>query len=119
MSNLHLMALRAPVGSEKIGDEAAVTLFRTRFGAKERCALRPGSRVERLRNSALLHKGKKACFVGSPILRIAIGVEKVSRWRELRFVGIADGGNSLKEKLEVRIFGEAGELPAAVEADID
>jgi len=46
MPNLDIMSLRAPMRGEKIGDEAAVTLFRTRFGAKQRCVLRPGSRLE-------------------------------------------------------------------------
>ena len=105
--------------SEQIGDEAAVTFFRAGFGAKKRRVLRPGSRFERLRDSALAHKGEKADLVGSPILRIAISVEKFSRWRELRFVGIDNARHFFQEERQVGIFGEAGELSATVEAYVD
>lgn len=119
MSNLNVMSLRAPMRGEQVGDKAAVTLFRAGFGAKKRCVLRPGSCFERLRDSALSHKGKKTGFVGSPVLRITIGVEQFSSWRELWFVGIAYARHFVEEERQVGIFCEAGELSAAIEADID
>ena len=63
MTSLDLMALGPPVRSEQVGDEPAMTFFRAGFGTKQGRSLRPGRRIECLRDSALPHQREEFDFV--------------------------------------------------------
>jgi hypothetical protein len=119
MANFDGIALLAPVACEEIGDETAMAFLWARLGTKKGDTWRPGRRVQTCRDAALFHRREKICFIRGPIFRAAIRLEKFRRWSEQRLVEVFDSGDSFQEEGKVRVLGEAGELAAAVLADVN
>ena len=119
MANFDGVTLLPPVAGEKIGDEAAMAFLRAGFGAEKRDVGRPRRRVETCGDTALFHRREKKCFIGRPIFRTAIGLEKFRRWSEQRLMPVFDSGDFSQKKREVRMLGESGELAAAILTDVD
>jgi hypothetical protein len=119
MANFDGVALLAPVAGEKIGDEAAMAFLRAGFGAKKRDLGRPRKRVETRGDTALFHDCEKIRFIGGPIFGAAIGLEEFRRRGEQRLVEVLDSGDCFQKEGEVRMLGEAGELAAAILANVD
>src|SRR5216683_4729316 len=119
MANFDDVALLAPVAGEKISDEAAMTFLRNGFGTEKRDPGRPRRRVHICRDIARFHGREKFCFIGGPIFRATIGLEKLRRWSEQRFIQVFDSGDFFQKKGKVRVLGETGELAAAILADVN
>jgi hypothetical protein len=119
MANFDGSALLAPVAGEKIGDEAAMAFLRAGFGAKKRNLGRPRKRVETCGDTAFFHRREKICFIGGPIFRKAISLEKFRRRGEQRLVEVFNSGNCSQKEGEVRMLGESRELAAAILANVD
>src|SRR6266852_557947 len=114
MAEFDGVSLFAPVRCEKLGDEAAVTFFRTGLGAKKRDFRRPGRSVQFERDAALLQRGQKSGFVDGPVFVEAIILEEFRRRSEQRLVGVGDAGDFLEKETEIGMLGEAGKLAGAL-----
>jgi hypothetical protein len=119
MANFDGVALLAPVAGEKIGDEAAMAFLRAGFGAEKRDLGGPRERVETCGDTALFHHCEKIRFIGGPILGAAISLEKFRRRGEQRLVEVFNSADFSQKEGEVRMLGEAGELAAAILANVD
>ena len=119
MPNFDRVAVLAPEGGEKIGDEAAMALLGTGLGTEKRDFGRPRRSVQVCRDTALFHRREKICFIRRPIFRAAIILEKFRRRSKQWFMQVFDPGDFLQKKGKVRMLGKRGELAAAVLADID
>ena len=66
-----------------------------------------------------MHQRQETSLVSGPIFTVAIDVEQLRSWRELRLIRITETGNFLQEILKVGLLGEAGELASAMESNIN
>jgi len=119
MANFDGVALLAPVAGEKIGHEAAMAFLRAGFGAEKRNLGGPRKRVETCGDTALFHGCEKVRFIGGPVFGAAISLEKFRRRGEHRLVEVFNSADFFQKEGEVRMLGEAGELAAAILADVD
>lgn len=119
MANLYAPALPSPVGGEQICNKTAVAFLGARLGAQKRNFGRPGRRIERVWDAALLHQPQKPGLVGWPVLVISVGLQQFGCGRELRLVGIANVRDFFEEIGDVRMFRIAGKLSAAILSNID
>jgi len=119
MANLDLMTNGAKVTYEELCEKAAVTLFSRRLGAEEGDNAFESRRVAACGNIALAHQFEKRSLVRWPILGGAIGIADFRRRRKERLVFVGDPREAIEKKRDVGKFGEAGELAAAVFADIN
>src|SRR5713226_10258701 len=119
MAEFDGVSLFAPVRCEKIGHEAAMTFFRTGFGAEKRDLGRPRRRVETCGDTAHFHRCEKMCFIGGPVLGAAIGPEDLGRRSEQRLVQVFNSRDFSQKEGEVRMLGESGELANAILTDVD
>src|ERR1700687_2424393 len=119
MANFDGVSLLPQVAGKKIGDEAAMAFLRAGFGAEKRNLGGPRKRVETCGDTALFHRCEKIRFIGRPIFGAAISLEKFRRRGEQRFVEVFNSGDFFQKEGEVRMLGEAGELAAAILADVD
>src|SRR5882762_480810 len=119
MANFDGVALLAPVAGEKIGNEAAMAFLWAGFGAEKRDLGRPRRRIETCGDTTLFHHCEKICFIGGPIFRAAIRLEKF-RWRgEQRLMQVFHSGDFSQKEGEVGMLGESRELAAAILTDVD
>jgi hypothetical protein len=119
MANFDGVTLLDPIAGEKIGDEAAMTFLRAGFGAKKRDLGRPRSRVETCGETALFHHCEKICFIGGPISRAAIRLEKFRRRGKQWLMQVFDSGDFFQKEGDVGMLGESRELAAAILTDVD
>src|ERR1700682_3938340 len=119
MANFDGVALLAPEPGAKIGDEAAMAFLRAGFGAEKRDLGGPRERVETCGDTALFHRCEKIRFIGGAIFEAAKNFEKFRRRGEQRLVEVFNSGDFFQKKGEVRMLGEAGELAAAILANVD
>jgi len=119
MANFDGVALLAPEGGEQLGYETAMAFLRTGFGTKKRYLGRPRRHVDACGNITFFHRGEKFRFIGSPIFRATIRLEKLRRWSEQRLMQVFDSGDFFQKEGKVRVLGETGELAAAILADVD
>jgi len=119
MVNFDVVAFAAPPRGEEIGNKTAMAFFGAGFGAQQDELGGPACGVQRFRNAASFHEGEEANFVRRPVFRLAIGLEKLGSGCEKRLVNVRDSRNLLDEIGEVGMLGVAGELAAAMLANVD
>src|SRR4029077_2988850 len=119
MANFYGVALLAPESGEQISNETAMAFLRPGLGTEKRNPGRPRRRVDACGDTALFHRGEKFGFIGVPIFRAAIFLQKFRRWSEQRLMQVFDFSDFLQEEGKVRVLGETGKLAAAILADVD
>src|SRR5580704_2624221 len=119
MADFYAVTFATPAGGEEIGNEAAMAFFGPGLGTQQGEVGVPACGVERLRNASIFHEGEEFSFVSRPVLRFAIRLEEFGRGCEMWLMHVSDAGDFLQEIGEVRMLGVAGELAAAVLANVD
>ena len=119
MSHFHIVAHCAPMPSQQIGDQPAVTFFRPGFRTQQCNISRPAGHIETLRHTTLLQQFQKALLVCGPVFIFLIGLSQLWRWCQQRFVPVSDVPNLPQKKLQVGMFGKRRKLPGAVLSYVD
>ena len=100
--------------------DPSVTMFRLRLAAQQAAdLLLEHTPIQPRGHAALREQLPVARLPGSRVLTGAVGLHQAIRGRQLGLVDIIDAGQLAQEEGQVAVLGEASQLAARVDADVD